>query len=768
MRLAEEILSEAGILSSVPLRLRVRVRGAVQGVGFRPFVHALASKLSLSGFVRNDAEGVLLEIEGSRTADFLDTLQVSPPPLARVDSIDVVSILLQGDMGFDVLESESGRVSTRVVPDAAVCEACLDEMFDPASRFYLYPFLSCTHCGPRYTITRALPYDRAQTSMAGFGMCVHCARDYRDPSNRRFHAEPIACAECGPRLSHDIESIVSALQSGAIVALKGIGGFHLLCDARKESAVKALRDRKARDAKPFAVMMANVASVEQIADVEPLEKHLLQTSARPAVVMRSKGKLASSVAPNLGKLGVMLPYAPLHHLLFHAAAGSPAQYDRDAVNPLVLVATSANPGGEPLVVDDEDAQRRLRTIADVIVTHDRPILIRSDDSVVTVMDGAPAFLRRARGYVPEPIDLGEDGPCVLAMGGHLKATVTVTRGREAFVSQHVGDLDRMETIRFYDETIRHQLSILDVRPDIVACDLHPDYLSTRLAEERDLPLIKVQHHAAHIAAVAAEHREAKRGLGVALDGHGYGPDGAAWGGELLQFDGLMYDMDSARLGCLKPLPMPGGDRAAREPWRMGIAALASLGESHRSADFFPDVPFAGNVAAALEKQSMHPMTTSMGRLFDAAASLAGICLFQHYEGQAAMEFEALVSKPQALPGGFRLDDNGVDFRGVLRWIVMNRPSKQEAAEYFHGTLIEGLSGWIEKASMARNQRQVFLGGGCFLNRVLAEGLAASLRGRGLQPLLPRVVPANDGGLSLGQAAIARARLMHSASDDRSY
>jgi len=765
---AERILSEAGIVSPVPSRLRVRVRGAVQGVGFRPFVYMLANKLSLSGFVRNDAEGVLLEIEGSRTSDFLDTLRASPPPLACIDSIDVVSILLQGDMGFDVLESESGRVSTRVVPDAAVCEACLDEMFDPASRFYLYPFLSCTHCGPRYTITQALPYDRTQTSMAGFGMCVHCACDYSDPSNRRFHAEPIACAECGPRLSHDIESIVSALGSGAIVALKGIGGFHLLCDARNENAVKALRDRKARDAKPFAVMVANVASVEQIADVEPLEKHLLKTSARPAVVMRSKGKLASSVAPNLGKLGVMLPYAPLHHLLFHAAAGSPAQYDRDAVNPLVLVATSANPGGEPLVIDDEDAHRRLRNIADLIVTHDRPILIRSDDSVVAVMDGAPAFLRRARGYVPEPIDLGEDGPCVLAMGGHLKATVTVTRGKEAFVSQHIGDLNRLETIRFYNETIRHLLSILDVKPEAVACDLHPDYLSTRLAEERDLPLIKVQHHAAHIAAVAAENREAKRGLGVALDGHGYGPGGAAWGGELLQFDGLMHDMKAARLGCLKPLPMPGGDRAARESWRMGIAALASLGESCRSADFFPDVPLAGSVVSALEKQTMQPMTTSMGRLFDAAASLAGVCLFQHYEGQAAMEFEALVSKPRALPGGFSLDDEGLDFHGVLRWIVKDRPSPQEAADYFHGTLIEGLSVWVEKAAMARDHLNIFLGGGCFMNRVLAEGLATSLRERGLRPLLPRMVSANDGGLSLGQAAIARARLMHGLCDDRSF
>jgi len=761
MSQTEAILSDANVVRSEPERLRLRVRGAVQGVGFRPFAHALANRLSLSGFVLNDAEGVILEIEGQETSAFVETLRRSPPPLARVDSIDVTSMPLQGETCFDVLESKAGRVLTRIVPDAGVCEECLDDLFDPQSRFHLYAFLSCTHCGPRYTITRALPYDRAQTSMAGFGMCTHCANDYRNPGNRRFHAEPIACADCGPRLSHDIGAIVSALRNGAIVALKGIGGFHLMCDARNETAVRALRERKARDAKPFAVMVANEASAKLVANFDLLESQLLATHARPVVVMRSRGVLAPSVAPRLGKLGVMLPYAPLHHLLFHAAAGNPAHYDREAINPFVLVATSANPGGEPLVVDDEDAHRRLHGIADLIVTHDRPILIRADDSVVHVVDGAPAFLRRARGYVPDPIDLGEEGPCVLAMGGHLKATITVTRGKQAFVSQHIGDLDRAETIRFYKETSRHLLSILDVKPEAVACDLHPDYLSTRLAEESDLPIIRVQHHAAHCAAIAAEHKLRDPCLGLALDGHGYGVDGTAWGGELLLFDGIMDDMDRARLGNLTPLPMPGGDRAAREPWRMGLAALASLGEAHRGTEFFPDVPLVEGLQSALARGATGAATTSMGRLFDAAASLAGVCLFQRYEGQAAMEFEALVRQPRVLNDGFTIDGGCLDFRGLLRWIVTQRPSPSEAADYFHGTLIAGLSGWTERAVAINRLRHILLGGGCFMNKTLAEGLVSRLREKGLLPYLPRVVPANDGGLSLGQALIARNRLMQS-------
>jgi hydrogenase maturation protein HypF len=740
------------------LRLRMRVRGAVQGVGFRPFAYGLAGRFSLSGFVRNDAEGVLLEVEGEKAQNFVDLLPSELPPLARIDALEVEKIALQGQTGFSILDSIGGKNRTRIVADAAVCEACLDDLFDPTSRFHLYPFLSCTHCGPRFTITRALPYDRPQTSMADFAMCPDCARNYRDPKDRRFHAEPIACPCCGPRLSHTIAGIIEAIRSGDIVALKGIGGFHLLCDARNDEAVTRLRRRKARDAKPFAVMVANEASAAVIVEMDAEESRLLRDRARPIVVMRSRGGLAPSIAPNLNHIGVMLPYAPLHHLLFHAAAGKPCDYRRDAANDFMIVATSANHSGEPLIVDDAEAERELADIADLIVTHDRGIVIRADDSVMSIIDRAPAFVRRARGFVPDPIDLGTDGASILATGAHLKATVTVTRGREAFVSQHVGDLDMAATVRFYEETIRHLLAILDTKPELVACDLHPDFRSTRYAEATGLPILRVQHHVAHVAAVAAEHGIEGSLIGVALDGHGLGADGGAWGGELFRFNGA----DAKRLGHLRPLALPGGDRAAREPWRMGLAALAALGRLDAASQFFPEAR-APYLAAMLQRGSAMPMTTSMGRLFDAAAALAGICRNQQYESQAAMEFEALVATPRAYQGGFAISEGVLDFLPLLAFLVDERPAPHEAAELFHGTLIEGLSVWIAAAAHLQGLQHVVLGGGCLMNRVLAEGLVEALRSRGLMPFIARSLPPNDGGLSFGQAAIARSMFSNTIS-----
>ncbi|WP_207620684.1 carbamoyltransferase HypF, partial [Oharaeibacter diazotrophicus] len=456
-------------------------------------------------------------------------------PLARIDGVAVEAIAPTGGRGFAIAESRAGRAATRIVADAATCPACRAELFDPRSRFFGYPFVNCTHCGPRLTITRRLPYDRPQTAMAGFPMCAACAADYGDPANRRFHAEPIACPACGPRLSHPIGEIAAALRAGRIVALKGVGGFHLVADARAEAAVAELRRRKARDAKPFAVMMANSASLAAVAAPTEAEAALARSTAAPIVLMAVRpGVLAPSLSPGLTRVGVMLAYAPVHHLLFAALADAS---DPDAPNPTVLVATSANPCGEPLVVDDADAARRLGGIADLVVGHDRPIVIRCDDSVVQVVAGAPTYLRRARGFVPDPIPLATDGPDVLAFGAHLKATVTVTRGREAFVSQHVGDLDTAETVRFHRETVDHLLSLLDVAPDRVACDLHPDYRSTALAEAFGRPVVRVQHHAAHVAAVAAEHGVAGPVLGLALDGHGLGDDGTAWGGEAIVVDG---------------------------------------------------------------------------------------------------------------------------------------------------------------------------------------------------------------------------------------
>jgi hydrogenase maturation protein HypF len=743
-------------------RLRIELRGVVQGVGMRPTVHGLAHALGLSGFVRNDGDGVTIEVEGHAVGLFRDRLVAERPPLARFDAITETPLPATGETGFTIVESRSGPVTTRIPADAATCPACLADLFDPRSRFHLYPFVNCTHCGPRYTITRTLPYDRSQTAMADFPMCEACAGDYRDPTNRRFHAEPIACPVCGPRLTHPIAEIVAALRAGKIVALKGIGGFHLMCDARDEAAVGELRRRKNRDAKPFAVMVADLAALDLVADPEPAERDLFASVAAPIVVMRARpGVLAPSVAPKLTRVGVMRAYAPLHHLVFREAVGGP--FDRvetDRPNPFVIVATSANPGGEPLVVDDDDARRRLGGIADLIVGHDRPIVIRADDSVAGVIAGKPAFLRRSRGYVPEPIDLGVDGPVVLATGAFLKTTVCVTRGREAFLSQHIGDLDTAETARFWQETATHLLEVLDVRPELVACDLHPDFQSSRFAGEFGVPVVAVQHHAAHVAALAAEHGVRGPLFGLALDGIGHGDDGSAWGGEALRLDGARW----RRLGHLAPLALPGGDRAAREPWRMALAALARIGRLDRWRALFPEPPPLAEAVAVRLARGREPTTTSLGRLFDAVAGLLGVRLVQDHEAQAAMELEALVEAPIHGAGLHRIVDGVLDFDAFFVRLAEGDLDRREAAELFHGVLIDGLAEWA--ATLAGPGEAVALGGGCMANRVLAEGLAAALAARGLRPLLPSRVPAGDGGLALGQAAIARATAIRSDSRGR--
>jgi hydrogenase maturation protein HypF len=732
-----------------PTRLRLRLRGAVQGVGMRPFVHGLAARFSLSGFVRNDAEGVLIEVEGL-TQCFVAALRSELPPLARLDACDWEEIAPRGDAGFIIETTRRGRARTRIPADAATCETCLDELFDPASRFHHYPFVNCTHCGPRYTLTRNLPYDRAQTAMARFPMCADCARDYADPTNRRFHAEPIACPKCGPRLSHAPDDIVAALRGGKIVALKGIGGFHLLCDARDPDAVAALRRRKDREAKPFALMLANAASVALFGGATAEELALLRSPAHPIVLIDALRHLPEAVAPGMARLGVMLAYAPVHHLLF-AAAGA----RRGAACDVALVATSANPGGEPLVTDNDEALRKLAAIADLVVTHDRDIVVRADDSVMQIVDGAPAFLRRGRGFTPDPIDLGEDGPCVLACGGHLKATLTLARGREAFVCQHIGDLSDAETFRFYEESATHLLRLLDVTPEAVACDLHPDYLSTRFADHFGAPVLRFQHHAAHVAAIGAEHGETQI-FGAALDGTGLGDDGGIWGGEFLTLDGFG---GFARNGSLAPLPLWGGDRAAREPFRMGVAAFFALGRLDEAAAFFRDVPQAGAVARlGLTK---HPQTSSLGRLFDACAALLGFPERQDFEGQAAMRLEALVRAPRELPGGFVWRDSKLDFSGLLAHLIDARPDAREGADLLHGTLIAGLSAAL--CALTREGENIALGGGCMMNRILSEGLAENLRENNRAPLLARKLPPNDGGLSLGQAALARAVMKNALS-----
>ncbi|MGJ5049419.1 carbamoyltransferase HypF [Bradyrhizobium oligotrophicum] len=726
-------------------RLRLRVRGAVQGVGFRPYVHGLATRHRLGGFVANDADGVLIEVEGDEVADFVAALPRQAPPLARIDDIAVEPIVADCSTGFRIAQSTGGRVTTRIVPDAATCGACLAELFDRNSRFHLYPFVNCTHCGPRFTIAERLPYDRASTSMKRFPMCEACRSDYEDPAGRRFHAEAISCPRCGPQLSHGIDDIAAVLANGRIVAIKGLGGYQLLCDARDEQAVQRLRARKQRDGKPFAVMLATVDAATEIAEIDAPALALLEQVARPIVLLRSRQRVASSVAPGLSKIGVMLPLAPLHHLIFHALeARRPA-----ADGPWAVVCTSANPSGEPLLTDNDEARADLADIADLIVTHDRDIVIRADDSVLAVVAGVPRFVRRARGYVPEPIRLARAMPPVIAVGAQLKATVTVTRGDEAFVSQYLGDLDTGAAIRFFEETIAHLTSILDVEPVAIAHDLHPDMASTRFALAHGLPTLPVQHHHAHAASVMAEHGVTSPALALVLDGYGYGSDGGAWGGELLSCDGAGFQ----RLGHLAPLKMPGGDRAAREPWRMAASVLHDIGRGDEIGWRFATQPQARNMPMLLDRADA-AVTSSAGRLFDAVAGLLGVNTVQSYEGEAAMKLEALVREPATLERGWTIADGVLSLRPLLAHLIAGDPGAVEAAGLFHGTLAEACVDWITSASRATGIGTIVLSGGCFLNAHLAEQIVRGCRSAGLDPLLPRRLPPNDGGLSLGQAWVA--------------
>ncbi len=762
------------------VRRRVVVRGIVQGVGFRPFVWRLASELALAGWVRNDARGVTIEVEGerSRIDRMVRRLTADSPARARVDSVVVESCALaQAGPGFAILESGAGRAATAIGPDGAICAECLDDLFDPTGRRYRYAFTNCTHCGPRYTIARELPYDRATTSMAAFQQCPDCLAEYTSPADRRFHAEPNACPACGPRLSlhaasgaaerdaDPISSTLSRIRRGEIVAIKGLGGFHLACDARNADAVARLRERKARDEKPFAVMVSGVSAVANFAQMSRGEQALLESAERPIVLLRktsaADGALAG-VAPGLAWLGVMLPYTPIHYLLFHEAAGRPAGTAWiDGGTDLALVMTSANPGGEPLVTRNEEAFARLSGIADAFLLHDRNIVTRCDDSVLRATgEGSGAqfqFVRRARGYTPRAIRLARPGPSVVALGGHFKNTVCVTRGDEAFVSQHVGELDNAPTASALVDTVEHLVSILAIEPEVVAHDLHADYFSTRhaarLASRWGVPMCGVQHHHAHIAAVVAEHRVTHPVLGLALDGVGLGTDGTAWGGELLHVDGARCQ----RIGRIAPLRLPGGDRAAREPWRMAAAALHRAKRGGEIVARFADEPAAATVATMLERGFQSPETSSMGRWFDAAAGLLGVRRRMAFEGQAAMLLEGLAERHGTVApdhGLYAIDAaNELDLTALALRLADERDAGFGAA-LFHATLVAALGEWAARAVDTLDVTTIACGGGCFLNAILARGLRSRLAVRGITMLEAREVPPNDGGLSLGQAWVA--------------
>ncbi|HET9576558.1 MAG TPA: carbamoyltransferase HypF [Usitatibacter sp.] len=756
--------------------IRVRVRGAVQGVGFRPFVHRLARELGLAGWVRNDGQGVAIEAQGPADAlrALVERISTEAPALARITAVETQPApVLARAPRFDITRSGEGPIDTGVTADAAICRDCLRELFDPANRRWRYPFINCTHCGPRYTITSGLPYDRPQTSMARFALCPACRSEYEDPADRRFHAQPNACSHCGPGLAFadasgatipgadPVAQALAAIRAGGIVAIKGLGGFHLACDARNPRAVAQLRARKNREEKPFAVMLCNVASIGALAECGEREAALLQSVERPVVLLRKRESCDAAltgIAPGLAWLGVMLPYTPVHYLLFHEAAGRPP-HDAwlDAAQPLALVMTSANPGGEPIVRDNAEALERLAGIADALLIHDRDIVTRCDDSVVRAGPG-PAFhfVRRARGYTPRAIRLARAGPPVLAVGGFLKGTVCLTRGDEAFVSQHIGDLDNAPTCKALEETAARLMELLRIRPAIVAHDRHPDFFSTayaaELARSLGVPARAVQHHHAHVAAVAAEHRVDAPVIGLALDGVGLGDDGEAWGGELLLVDGARCE----RRGHLRRIALPGGDRAAREPWRMAAAALHLLGRDGEIEARFPHG--AGwSVRHMLEAGIRTPHTSSAGRWFDAAAGLLGVKERCAYEGQAAMLLEALAARrpdAQPLADGFSIDADGVlDLSPTLAWLL-GRGDVLFAAATFHATFAEALAQWALHQVRETRIRRVALGGGCFLNAILSSGVRQRLERAGVAVLEASQVPPNDGGLSLGQAWVA--------------
>lgn len=730
-------------------RVQISIQGRVQGVGFRPCVYKLAQQLGLTGFIQNNSSGVLIEIQGECLSEFIPKLKDRLPPLAKINNIQLISLPNNSnETTFKILDSQKGKVNTIIAPDACICPECLEELFDPDSRYYRYPFLNCTNCGPRFTITRNLPYDRSRTSMSQFPLCQSCQSDYLNPDNRRYHAQPTACIACGPQLSVSVNEITQRILEGEIIALKGLGGYQLICDARNEEAISKLRIRKNRESKPFALMVANIESAERLVAVSSKAKLVLESKERPIVLLRKREtSLPDVIAPGLNHLGVMLPSTPLHYLLFNSFAGGPdyCQWFNE-FHPMILVVTSANIGGEPLIIDDQKAEQGLASIADKIVPYDRKIITRADDSVVHFINESPVLIRRSRGYVPEPLKLPYAIPPTLAVGGHLKNTFCITRGDEAFVSQHIGGLNNKATIEFFHESLNHLLRFLAVKPERIAHDLHPDFYTSRFAQEYGIPSYGVQHHHAHLASVAAEHGIQEPILGLVLDGYGLGSNGEAWGGELL----LLEKAASKRIGHFFPIPQPGGEIAAREPWRMAASVLYSLGRGHEISQRFKEQPQAPLLLQLLEKKINCPATSSCGRLFDAVSALLGVELLSHFEGQAAMRLESIVTQPQTLHNGWVINDTVFDMRPALEFIA-NTPDPQLGANLFHGTLITGLTEWVMRICREKRIHMILLSGGCFLNQILAEGLMNSLIKSGIKPLLPKLLPPNDGGIALGQA-----------------
>lgn len=752
----------------------------MQGVGFRPFIYQLAIGRGLGGWVRNRESGVEIEVCGPARAvdEFILEISRSAPPLSKIVSIETDELAFEPAQDFRILSSSSSQArSTLISPDACTCSDCLRELLDPENRRFRYPFINCTNCGPRYTIIKDIPYDRRNTTMASFEMCPECAAEYENPLDRRFHAQPNACRRCGPRVwledsagntadeaDEAVKATVRLLDEGAIIAIKGLGGFHLAAKAADEAAVGRLRGRKVREEKPFAVMFPSTEEIRRHCLLGDSEEELLLSPSRPIVLLAKiaphlqsdcleGSKIAGAVAPKNRFLGSFLPYTPLHFLLFE---GAPYR---------ALVMTSGNRSDEPIVMDNPEAMIRLKGIADYYLLHDRDIYMRCDDSVTRVLSGKTRPVRRARGFVPVPIFLDKPGPSVLGTGAELKNTICLTRGKEAFLSQHIGDLENLETLRSFEHAITHLEGLLEIRPELIVHDLHPNYLSTQWALRQDLPRLAVQHHHAHIASVMAERRLDGPVIGLALDGTGYGTDGTIWGGEVLMVDGTEFQ----RLGHFRHVLLPGGEKAIKEPWRMALSYLWSIdpiAAEVRFADLLDSWSDRKLVLQMLSRRINSPVTSSCGRLFDAVAALCGIRESVNYEGQAAIELEQAIEPDGAFYEGEIGARDGETFIidpfpmiMAVVWDLRQGISAGRISARFHNGMVRLLTEAVVVAAAKCGLRNVALSGGVFQNACLSARLEKGLTGLGFEVYSNVEVPANDACISLGQAFIGVKKLL---------
>lgn len=761
--------------------LQLLVQGQVQGVGFRPFVYLLATQLKLSGYVVNDGNGVKIEIQGDEESldCFHRRLLSETPSLAVIDHIECHQRALIHATDFTISVSEKSNIKLGITPDVALCPDCLAELFTAENRRYLHPFINCTHCGPRYSVVNRLPYDRENTSMSAFELCGECREEYRNPVDRRFHAQPACCLQCGPKLrwmnsqgmkenlTDPIAETLRCIQAGGIVAIKGIGGFHLVCDARNRQAVEKLRSSKQRKAKPLAVMACNRASLGEIAFCSDHSAELLSSQSAPIVLLPKTVKaddLIAGVAPALNCIGAMLPYTPIHTMLFHAAAGYPTvntwlQQPQD----LLLVVTSANARGEPLLTDNDETIELMSEVVDGYLLHDRDILQRCDDSVIQNTGAHPAIVRRGRGLAPQAIKLRDSTVPILAVGGFLKNTVCLSRDNNAFLSPYIGDLNNASSRRCFDETVAKMQQLFQITPALIVRDSHPDFYSSQFAQsmatQSGCEIIEVQHHHAHVAAVVAEHQLTGPVIGLALDGLGLGSNGELWGGELLKLNGAEFE----RLAHFTPLPLPGGDKATTEPWRIAAGILHKLNRSDEVESRFSEFGAASTIVQMMDRQLNVPETSSAGRLFDAAAALLGVKLTVDYEAQAAMMLEALSASVKEIERVTEWDiascyylgpDGELDFYPLLS-VLADEPDAVFGAQLFHRVLVAALAEWVLSAVKATDIAQVVFSGGCFMNTNLRDNLHKCLSEQGVDVYQAEKVPCNDGGLSLGQVWVAQ-------------